>query len=521
MDDCNIVRSIVMIDDDAEFLHVMQRRLQAIKADYTTAANVDIKTFTDPVEAVVSLPPDGITVVLVDYNMPGGTGIDWLPKMLKAGAGPVILLTNQNDAKLAADAFRAGAADFVTKADMVANSSALARTIREAVQRHRLETRNQTLSRELKLLNAELEVKNKKLAELTETAHQFVDDVAHDFRTPLTVIQQYASLACDDAGGPPNDKQMKYLSTITDATRELAEMIDDFLDSSKLRSRTLPVYRQAHPVQELFDSIRPMLAVRAEPKQIVIKWTISDGIKPFFGDLSKAGRVLSNLISNAIKVTPLSQPLHLWAEQTADGDVKIGVTDVGPGLKPQQLEVIFQRFKQLEEPQITGAKGFGLGLSIVKQLAWLNLGAVEVQSELGKGSTFAFTLPGLDLPRILTCFLTCIRARERADDIWMLKIRPQGAMSDISMFRRVISTFSYPMDLVLESKDRQSINVLGSSRDPRAWAARIRQEAARFHRSVTSQDVHDLMVETVGPWPVGTDAVKLISALNVSHLVEV
>ncbi|HEY4329872.1 MAG TPA: HAMP domain-containing sensor histidine kinase, partial [Phycisphaerae bacterium] len=312
------------------------------------------------------------------------------------------------------------------------------------------------------------------------------------------------------------DGQRDHLSTITEATRELTEMVDDFLDSSKLRSRALSIYRQRHTVHELFDFVEPMITVRAQPKRIKLERLIPQGIPPFFCDLSKAARVLTNLAVNAIKATPEGLPLQLWSQTTPDGDTTIGITDQGPGLRPEDLRIIFERFKQLEEPQLAGTKGFGLGLSIVKQLTWLNLGSIQIQSERGKGSTFSFTLPACDLTRIVSCFLENIQSLDEVGDIWMLRIRSPGHAPDVSMLRRVISTFCYPMDIVLEGPDAATVNVLGVSRNPEAWSARIRKEIARFHRSITENDAPELDIQIAGPWLRDADRLKLHPALIVA-----
>jgi signal transduction histidine kinase len=511
-DDFGAVRSIVLIDDDADFLHVMQRRLQAQRSEYATTEPVVIHTFTDPVEALVNMPAEGICVAIVDYNMPGGTGLDWLPKLIAAGVGPVILLSNQNQVNVATEAFRAGAADYIAKADAMADDKRLGRAIRVAVQRFRLETSNRTLTRQLKLVNVELEAKNKRLKELTETAHQFVDDVAHDFRTPLTVIQQYASIVADGLSGPVTDRQCDHLSVIAEATRELSEMVDDFLDSSKLRSRTLCIDRQCHTVPELLESIGPMLAVRAKPRQISVETVVAEDVAPFFADLPKTIRVLTNLAVNAMKVTPEGHPLRLWARPTETGDVRIGVTDEGPGMPPEDLTIIFERFKQLQEPQLAGAKGFGLGLSIVKQLTWLNLGKIEVQSELGKGSTFAFTLPANVPQRILACFVENIRLLEEPGDLRMFRISSRGGTPDVSTLRRQISTFCYPMDLVLQDADGDAVNVAAVCGDVDQWIGRLREQSARFYRSVGHQG-SELDIKMIGSWSRDTDNATLQTAL--------
>jgi signal transduction histidine kinase len=326
---------------------VLKRRLQSQRSEFAPTGPLEITSYNDPVEALVNLPVDPICVTMIDYSMPGCTGLDWLPKLVKAGVGPVILLTNQNDVNVTAAAFRAGASDYLAKADVIADDPRLGRAIREAVHRYRLETRNNTLTRELKLVNAELESKNKHLSELTETAHQFVDDVAHDLRTPLTVIEQYASIIADGMSGSVTDAQRNQLGIITSASHEMADMVDDFLDSSKLKAGSLSVDRESHTVQELLDSVAPMLQVRAGPKGISIDQSVAKGIPTFFGDLSKAGRVLTNLAVNAIKVTPQGRPLKVWAKTAKTGDVQVGVTDEGPGMRPEDLEVIFELFKQL------------------------------------------------------------------------------------------------------------------------------------------------------------------------------
>jgi signal transduction histidine kinase len=509
--DTTVVRSIVLIDDDADFLHVVERRLQSQQAEYSPSGPVKIHTFSDPLEATVNLPADGICVVFIDYNMPGCTGLDFIPSLIKANVGPVILLTNQNDAKIAAAAFRAGISDYIAKADIISDDQRLGRTIREAVNRYRLEARNSTLTRELKLVNVELEAKNERLKELTETAHHFVDDVAHDLRTPLTVIDQYASILAEGLCGAVTPRQVKHLETISEATHDMAEMVDDFLDSSKLKARALSVDRAPHTVQELFDSVIPLLEIRAKPKGVSIRQSPADDVGKFFGDLSKTGRVLINLAVNAIKVSPQDGSIELSAATTDAGDVRIAVTDQGPGMRPEDLDVIFERFKQLEEPQLAGTKGFGLGLSIVKQLTWLNLGAVDVQSEPGKGSTFGFTLPGDDLSRILARFTDCLGVLEEIGEVRLLHI---GAApdADVATLRRVISSSCRPMDLVLEDPEENAVNVVGVSRDTTAWSNKIRDAMTRFNRSIERQ-APELEIKVGGSWSRDSDKAQLHTAL--------
>lgn len=506
------LRSVVLVDDEADFLHVLERRLQKHRAELNPSNTVEIKAYTDPVEALVNLPADGICVTVLDYRLRESKGTEWLPKFLKAGIGPVVVMTNDNDAKTAAETFRNGAADFIAKSEIATDDRRLERAIREAAQRYRLEERNTSLTRQLKLLNAELEQKNRRLKDLTETAHRFVDDVAHDFRNPLTVIQQYAAIITDGISGPVTDNQRGHLEVISEATRELSEMVDDFLDSSKLRARVLSMRREEHAVAELFASVDTMLKVRCEAKGIRIEQTIADGIGTFFGDLSKAGRVLSNLAVNAIKVSPADSALQLWAKQTESGDIRIGVTDHGPGMAKEEQQVIFERFKQLDEPVLTDTKGFGLGLSIVKQLTWLNLGEVEVASEPGKGSTFSFTIPVFNLERIIERYLENIQTLEETGDFWLLQISSRGRVgpdADTADLFRLISSFCYPMDLVWTDLEGQMVKAVGVSQDAQAWANRLQKAIDAVPLQDNKQRGIDLQIKKNGPWSRGTEQTDL------------
>ena len=231
-----------------------------------------------------------------------------------------------------------------------------------------------------------------------------------------------------------------------------------------------------------------------------------------------AGRVLTNLAVNAIKVTPEGGTLRLWARPSESGDVQIGVTDQGPGLRPQDVEVIFERFKQLHEPQSSGAKGFGIGLSIVKQLAWLNLGGIAVESEVSKGSTFSFTVPGDDVPRILSGFLENIQTLDNAGDLWMLRVRARGGESDPSMLRQLISTFCYPMDLVLPGNEEGAVIAIGVCNNPNRWAERLGEEAKQFQKSIGQTATAELEIKPIASWPRATDRATLLAGLC-EHLV--
>jgi PAS domain S-box-containing protein len=326
----------------------------------------------------------------------------------------------------------------------------------------------------LQTSNRELERKNAKLTQLTETAHRFVDNVAHDFRTPLTVIKEFSSIIVDGLGGPVTDEQAEYLQFITTATRDLAQMVDDFLDSSKLKAGVLRVNREPHSVDQIFESVRSILKTRASLKKIQVIEDKQPDLPQVFVDAEKIERVIINLVVNAIKFSNEGSDITLWAQPTGNGEIEIGITDCGPGLSENDLAVIFERFKQVGDIQRASTKGFGLGLNIAKELVWLNLGAVNVQSKQGHGSTFSFTLPTCEPSIILRRYFE--RFEELSEpplNMTVLQVKPDEPTGDLEEVRRFLTSVCYPMDLVLKANDIGSVFIFGSTAEPDTWIERL------------------------------------------------
>jgi signal transduction histidine kinase len=154
-----------------------------------------------------------------------------------------------------------------------------------------------------------LETKYQRLARLYRTAHQFVDNVSHEFRTPLTVIKEYVSLIREGIVGPVSDEQSKMLHVVEDRADDLNTMVDDMLDVSKLESGLLGVYRQECDIAQVLRHVRPALERKAVVKGVELQWDIEPGLPSIYCDPEKAGRVLINLSINAIKFC--GQPGHV------------------------------------------------------------------------------------------------------------------------------------------------------------------------------------------------------------------
>jgi two-component sensor histidine kinase len=233
-----------------------------------------------------------------------------------------------------------------------------------------------------------------------------VDNVSHEFRTPLTVIKEYVSLIREGIVGAVSEEQSKMLHVVEDRADDLNTMVDDMLDVSKLEAGLLGVYRQKCDITQILQHVRPALERKALIKSVRLEWNVEPGLPAIYCDPEKVGRVLINLSTNAIKFC--GQPGHVRIDCRRDPDssgVIANVTDNGPGISAENQRVLFRRFKQLGQTIRSSTKGFGLGLSIAKELAELNLGEILVKSEPGQGSTFSFTLPPADPQEVMRRYL--------------------------------------------------------------------------------------------------------------------
>ena len=175
-------------------------------------------------------------------------------------------------------------------------------------------------------------------------------------------------------------------------------MVDDMLDVSKLEAGLLGAWRREAHITEIIRQIRPMLDKKAEVKHNSFDVSLEEDLPTIYCDPEKVGRVIVNLAINAMKFCGDPGVVRLWAKRSSmRNEIVVGVGDNGPGIDEEAVVSIFQRFKQLDTNIKSSTKGFGLGLSIAKELVDLNFGEMNVESLLGSGSTFSFSIP-LALP---------------------------------------------------------------------------------------------------------------------------
>lgn len=371
---------VLLIENDADDAKLIRLALTA--SDNPKYLMDTVPSLSDAASRLKKTPYDA---VLLELGLPGAAGVESVMtfRELCPFPPPLIVVTAHDDQDVALEAIDQGAQEYVVKCEI----KCLSGFIRHAIMRQKMMV-------ELNSVNEMLQIKNRRLAELYDTAQQFVDNVSHEFRTPLTVIREFTSIVRDGCDGPVTPKQIEHLDKVMNRTDDLALMVDDMLDISKLEAGRLGVWRRPNRVAEMIANAIASLKTRAESKNMRFTSQFAQDLPQVFCDEEKAQRALINLAVNAIKFTPDGGHVEIFARLAEGGaDIVVGVTDSGPGISPQNLEVIFERFKQLETNLRASTKGFGLGLNIAKELVHLNLGQMHVESELGKGSTFSFTLP--------------------------------------------------------------------------------------------------------------------------------
>jgi len=247
---------------------------------------------------------------------------------------------------------------------------------------------------ELNRQKEELRRANEELARNYHLKSTFLTTMSHELRTPLTAIIAPAELMLDGIGGPLTEKQRDYLLAIRENGWQLLKLINDILDLAKLESGRLELkistFDLAEAVATTVERLRPLAA----KKEIALSTFSQPGLPPVLGDREKIEQVLSNLLSNAIKFTPNGGRVEVKAGLDPGGrEFLVSVSDTGIGIRPEDQEVIFEAFRQLQTSTTREFRGTGLGLSLARGLLARHGGRIWVQSKLGEGSTFYFTLP--------------------------------------------------------------------------------------------------------------------------------
>lgn len=247
-------------------------------------------------------------------------------------------------------------------------------------------------SRELEKASAELKAANERLQELDKLKNEFIATVTHELRTPLTSVRALAEVLHHNPDVDPAQRQ-EFSRIIVNESERLSRLINDVLDFQKIESGRVQWQISSLDLKTVIeDSVKAMHQV-IQDKHIRLDLDLPPGVPLITGDRDRLIQVMLNLISNAVKFCPDSQAVIAIGLHAESDVLKVCVTDNGIGIHPQDQQIIFKEFQQVKDASRGRPMGTGLGLSITKSIIDFHKGHIWVDSDLGQGATFCFTLP--------------------------------------------------------------------------------------------------------------------------------
>jgi GAF domain-containing protein len=237
----------------------------------------------------------------------------------------------------------------------------------------------------------EIAAKSQQLEAASRHKSEFLANMSHELRTPLNAVIGFSEVLIQRMFGELNAKQDEYLKDIYASGQHLLSLINDILDLSKIEAGRMELAPAPFHLPSALENAVTLVRERAARHGIALEFDLDPRLGEVVGDERKVKQVLLNLLSNAVKFTPEGGRISLKAGQR-DGAVEISVTDTGVGIAPEDQTAIFEEFRQAGSDE-KRREGTGLGLTLAKKFVELHGGRIWVESELGRGSTFTFTLP--------------------------------------------------------------------------------------------------------------------------------
>lgn len=318
----------------------------------------------------------------------GGTTVR-LEKHLPRGAAAPDL------ARVGAELAKVGAGDPLE--ELTAQNQELLRALDELRERDRelvaLNRELEDTNRGVVALYAELDEKADFMRRASELKSRFLSNMSHEFRTPLNTVISFTRLLLDETDGPLNLEQRKQVGFARKAAEGMLELVNDLLDLAKVEAGKTVVRKAPFEVAELFGALRGMLRPLLVTSSVDLVFDDPLDIPALETDEGKISQILRNFISNALKFTERGE-VRVSA-RAADGHVVFSVADTGIGIAPEDQDVIFREYTQIESHLQKRVKGTGLGLPLSRRLAELLGGRISLRSEPGAGSTFSLDVPAV------------------------------------------------------------------------------------------------------------------------------
>jgi PAS domain S-box-containing protein len=249
------------------------------------------------------------------------------------------------------------------------------------------------LARRVEERTAELTTANRQLAKAARLKDEFLASMSHELRTPLNSILGLSEVLQEEVYGSLNQKQMRSLHTIEESGRHLLSLINDILDLSKIEAGKVQLIFDTVSVESVCLASLRLVKEAAQKKRLKVVQSVDSQIATVWADERRLKQILVNLLGNAVKFTPEGGTVGLEVRSLPGGhQLTFAVWDTGIGIAPENFDRLFQPFVQLDSRLARQFGGTGLGLALVKRMVEMQGGTISVQSEVGRGSRFMFSL---------------------------------------------------------------------------------------------------------------------------------
>jgi signal transduction histidine kinase/GGDEF domain-containing protein len=375
---------ILVVDDEKEIRDFLYKALTRLGGFHVELAETGE-------EALQKIEKETFDLIMTDLKMPKMDGLQLITKIAKSKPEILtVLMTGHGTIDSAVEAMKQGASDYLMKP---LNLDELIIRIQKVLEERQRFVR-------LKDFADQLERANQELRKIDAMKSEFVSVASHELRTPLAAIKNAVQLMLSGKTGEINENQSKFLSMAERNINRLTNILNDLLNLSRIESGKIELKFENLELKGITELTASSLRPQADVKSIQIEVEISKQLPAVYGDPEKIEQILTNLIGNAIKFTPDGGKIlitaKLFSPEREGGPrhtVAVSVKDTGVGIPSEHLDPIFEKFHQVESSLHRSVTGTGLGLAITKGLVEAHQGKIWVESEVGKGSTFTFTLP--------------------------------------------------------------------------------------------------------------------------------
>jgi len=238
---------------------------------------------------------------------------------------------------------------------------------------------------------AQLQSADQKQRELESLRRDLIAWVSHDLQTPLTSMRAILEALSDGVVEDPETVK-RYLNTAQRDVKNLSALIDDLFQMAQLDAGGFPLHRAESSLSDLVSDTLESFTELAKQQEVIIEGNVDSDVDPVMMDTQAIGRVLNNLIGNALRHTSNHGRVSVWVRRT-NQNVEVTVSDTGAGIRADDLPHIFERFYRGEKSRNRGTGGAGLGLAIARGIVQAHGGEINVESEIGKGTQFTFQIP--------------------------------------------------------------------------------------------------------------------------------